>query len=175
MPGSVLHSTWPGPGEHVQQQKWSLGPVCPNPFHSPPSPWWLPWGCPGAGGGELGELLLQGRRLAFLARHCSCKTEPRASGARQAAVGHLGAARVPGALRGRGCLTPRAASLETLITWGCSLPCLPTSPATASHFPVSIPTALPAFELTSDRTVSPTGPLPVLQPLHGLACATSPF
>lgn len=100
VPGSVLRSMWPGPGEQVQQQKWSLGPVCPNPFHSPPLPWWLPWGCPGAGGGELGELLLQGRRLAFLARHCSCKTEPRASGARQAAVGHLGAARVPGALRG---------------------------------------------------------------------------
>ena len=54
----------------------------------------------GGWGGGLGELLLQGRRLAFLARHCSCKTEPQACGARQAAVGHLGAAQAPGTLRG---------------------------------------------------------------------------
>ena len=76
-----------------------------------------------------------------------------------------------------GCLIPCAALLETLITvgphctrGGCSLSCLPTSSATASHFPLSIPTALPTFKVTSDRTVSPTGPLPVLQQLHGLAC-----
>lgn len=46
-----------------------------------------PMGVSGAG---VGDWVSCFARLAacLLARHCSCKTEPRASGARQAAVGH---------------------------------------------------------------------------------------